>query len=327
MELHCAYNQLVCVSDLKPHPKNPNTHSAAQVAAIAAVIEGNRSRAPITVSNRSGFITRGHGRLEAAALLGCDQFPVDFQDYASEEAELADNHLAELAEIDEDRLVGVLKELQAAGHDVGLAGFTEDEVARLIAVEEEIAQLEPIPKMELQAFEHYDYLVFMFKDIRDWLRVLQLLKVVKVDFSISRKSQKIGIGRVINELKICRVRGPPHSARSHERRPCRRLALLDLRPSLPRKVRAVPMGLLLPPGNGPVRPAAPAPRHFLLKPLLGVAAGRTPSSGSKCFQRQPMPTGHKTKLEAELELWDFSGVDEYWEKIQRNARIVKGSAE
>jgi len=40
-----------------------------------------------------------------------------------------------------------------------------------------------------------------------------------------------------------------------------------------------------------------------------------------------MPTGHKTKLEAELELWDFSGVDEYWEKIQRNARIVKGSAE
>src|SRR5213593_2119790 len=112
-------------------------------------------RAPITVSNRSGFITRGHGRLEAATLLGCEQVPVDFQDYASEQAELADmladNHLAELAEIDEDRLVGVLKELQAAGHDVGLAGFTEDEVARLTAVEEEIAQIEPIPKMGLQA--------------------------------------------------------------------------------------------------------------------------------------------------------------------------------
>src|SRR5438093_12294248 len=112
-------------------------------------------RAPITVSNRSGFITRGHGRLEAATLLGCEQVPVDFQDYASEQAELADmladNHLAELAEIDEDRLVGVLKELQAAGHDVGLAGFTEDEVVRLTAVDEEIAQLEPIPKMELQA--------------------------------------------------------------------------------------------------------------------------------------------------------------------------------
>src|SRR2546422_10815137 len=69
MELHCAYDQLVRVSDLKPHPKTPNTHSAAQVAAIAAVIEGNGWRAPVTVSNRSGFITRGHGRLEAATLL------------------------------------------------------------------------------------------------------------------------------------------------------------------------------------------------------------------------------------------------------------------
>src|SRR3989442_4628541 len=155
MEIHCAYDQLVRVADLKPHPKNPNTHSAAQVAAIAAVIEGNGWRAPITVSAHSSFITRGHGRLEAALLLGCEQVPVDFQDYTSEQAELADmladNHLAELAGIDEDRLVGVLKELQAASHDVGLVGFTEDGVARLIAVEEEIAQLEPIPKMELQA--------------------------------------------------------------------------------------------------------------------------------------------------------------------------------
>src|SRR5262249_14764674 len=59
LPVHCAYDQLVRVADLKPHPKNPNTHSAAQVAAIAAVIEGNGWRAPITVSNRSGFITRG----------------------------------------------------------------------------------------------------------------------------------------------------------------------------------------------------------------------------------------------------------------------------
>jgi len=48
MTIHCAYDQLVRVMDLKSHPKNPNTHSAAQVAAIAAVIEGNGWRAPVT---------------------------------------------------------------------------------------------------------------------------------------------------------------------------------------------------------------------------------------------------------------------------------------
>src|SRR2546427_4862822 len=97
MTIHCAYDQLVRVADLKPHPKNPNTHAAAQVAAIAAVIEGKGWRAPITVSNRSGFITRGHGRLEAALLLGIEQVTVDFQDYENLPADLAnmppDNHL------------------------------------------------------------------------------------------------------------------------------------------------------------------------------------------------------------------------------------------
>jgi len=56
----------------------------------------------------------------------------------------------------------------------------------------------PSPRWSFKRFEHYDYLVFMFKDIRDWLRVLQLLKVAKVDFSISRKSPKSGIGESSN---------------------------------------------------------------------------------------------------------------------------------
>ena len=94
------------------------------------------STAVFTISNRSGFITRGHRRLEVATLLGSEYVPVNFQDYESEQAELpdtlADNHLAELAEIDEDPLVGVLKELQAAGHNVGLAGFSADDAPQLM---------------------------------------------------------------------------------------------------------------------------------------------------------------------------------------------------
>lgn len=206
MTIHCSHDQLVPVSDLKPHPKNPNTHSAAQIAALAAVIEGNGWRAPITVSNRSGFITRGHGRLEAAILLGVEQVPVDFQDYASEQDELADmvadNRLSELCEIDQARLVDVLKELQAAGHDIGLAGFTDDEFAKLTEVGDEVQKLETIPAMEMQPFEHYDYLMFMFRDIRDWLRVIQLLSIGRVDYSLNRKTQKIGIGRVLNGKRL-----------------------------------------------------------------------------------------------------------------------------
>jgi len=215
-KIYCTYTRLVPTAELdaKRHPRNPNTHSAAQIAAIAAVFEGNGVRQSIVVSNRSGLITRGHGRLDTALMLGYEAMPVDFQDYASEQDEIADmvadNRLSELAEIDEKKLVEVLKELEAAGHDIELAGFTAEEFAKLMDVDEEIANIAEIPKMQLQAFEHYDYLAFMFKDIRDWLRVIQLLKVAKVDFSISRKTQKIGIGRVINgKILLDRLENPP----------------------------------------------------------------------------------------------------------------------
>lgn len=225
MKIHCAYDELVPLSVLetKRNPRNPNQHSAAQVAAIAAVLEGNGWRQSIVVSNRSGLMTRGHGRLDAALLLGYESAPVDFQDYESEQAEMADmiadNRLSELSEMDEAQLVAVLKDLQAAGHDIELTGFTDEDLARLTSIADETAALENIPQMELQAFEHYDYLIFMFRDIRDWLRVLQLLRVVKVNFSISRKTQKIGIGRVLNGKRLLEqfdagVR-PPNPARDH----------------------------------------------------------------------------------------------------------------
>ena len=38
------------------------------------------------------------------------------------------------------------------------------------------------------------------------------------------------------------------------------------------------------------------------------------------------PVAHKTKLEQELELGDLSGVDEYWETIQRNSQTRKDGA-
>jgi len=204
MTIHCSHDELVPLArlDTMRHPKNPNTHGAAQIAAIAAVFEGNGIRAPVVVSRRSNLITRGHGRLDSALMLGLEHFPVNFQDYADEAAEindmLADNRLAELAGIDDAKLAEVLKELHDQGHDLNLAGFTDEDFAALTNAEAAVSSLESVPRMEMQPFEHYDYLVFMFRDIRDWLRVLQLLKIVKVNFSITRTTSKIGIGRVLN---------------------------------------------------------------------------------------------------------------------------------
>ena len=224
--VHCAHTNLVNPNSLKPNPSNPNRHSAHQIQLLASIILEQGWRNPVTVSKRSGLIVRGHGRLEAALLIGCELIPIDEQDYASEAEELADlladNRLSELAELDEDDLRRVLQSIADADpdFDIELTGFMEDEIRKLMdeagSPEEE---LETIPRMECQAFETHDYLVFMFHDLRDWMQVLQLMGVHEVDYSITRRTKKIGIGRVLHGKRLIEL--------------CRRAIMAGTSPALP----------------------------------------------------------------------------------------------
>ena len=224
--VHCAHTRLADPNTLKPNPANPNRHSAHQIQLLASIIQEQGWRNPVTVSKRSGLIVRGHGRLEAALLIGCDAIPVDEQDYASDAGELADlladNRLSELAELDEDGLRRALRMIGEAdpAFDLELTGFMEDEIRKLMAGEDDPAgELETIPRMECQAFEHHDYLVFMFHDLRDWMQVLQLIGVPEVDYSITRRTKKIGVGRVLHGNRLLEL--------------CRRASLAGTAPALP----------------------------------------------------------------------------------------------
>jgi len=80
------------------------------------------------------MIVRGHGRYEAARLLGLTEVPIDFQDYASEAEEwqdlLADNRIAELSHVDPELLHVILKDIDM---DVELAGYDPGFVDDLLA--------------------------------------------------------------------------------------------------------------------------------------------------------------------------------------------------
>lgn len=134
--IHCAHDALVPIADLRPHPRNPNTHPRRQIELLADIITRQGWRAPVTVSRRSGFIVAGHGRVLAAQAAGLDVAPVDYQDFATEAAELehllADNRIAELAEIDEDTVRAILAE---AGLDASLTGYEGDALSALLAAD------------------------------------------------------------------------------------------------------------------------------------------------------------------------------------------------
>ena len=127
----CAHDNIVDVLTLIPNPKNPNTHPEEQVELLGRIIMATGWRQPITVSKRSGFIVKGHGRHLAAQAAGLTKVPVDYQDYASEAEEyadlVADNRLAELSEIDKAMMADVFKEIDPTEIPVELTGYTEEE--------------------------------------------------------------------------------------------------------------------------------------------------------------------------------------------------------
>ena len=126
-EVRCAHREMVDPAALVPHPRNPNRHSGEQVALLAKIILHQGWRNPITVSNRSGFVVAGHARLAAGLALGCLVVPVDRQDFANEADEyahmIADNRIAEIAEMNLPALKDLLVELDTGGLDMDLTGF------------------------------------------------------------------------------------------------------------------------------------------------------------------------------------------------------------
>lgn len=121
MKIQCAHSEIADLDLLVPNPKNPNKHPDNQIKLLAKIMDHQGWRSPIVVSNRSGFITKGHGRLMAAKLNGWAKGPVDRQDYENEADEyadmVADNKIAELAETD---MMMVNKDAMDLGPDFDL---------------------------------------------------------------------------------------------------------------------------------------------------------------------------------------------------------------
>jgi ParB-like chromosome segregation protein Spo0J len=99
MEVKCLYDSLIPVSKITPHPKNRNQHSKEQIERLAKILKYQGWRYPIKISNQTGFITSGHGRLYAAIENGWKEVPVNFQDYESDDQEYADSTSGQLVSL------------------------------------------------------------------------------------------------------------------------------------------------------------------------------------------------------------------------------------
>ena len=123
--------------DLKPYGRNARTHSRKQIRQIADSIRIFGFTNPILIDSQN-MILAGHGRVEAAALLGMAKVPcVRIETMTPEQKRayvLADNKLAMNTGWDEELLAEELKGLLEIDldFDIGVTGFSIPEIDSLI---------------------------------------------------------------------------------------------------------------------------------------------------------------------------------------------------
>jgi len=122
----------VPIEDLIPYANNAKSHPDEQVKKIASSIKNYGWDQPIVV-DADDEIIKGHGRRQAAELLGIDEVPVirrdDLSDAEAKAARIADNKTAE-SPWDDDLLAS---ELELLGDFEAIElGFDEDELDSVI---------------------------------------------------------------------------------------------------------------------------------------------------------------------------------------------------
>jgi len=129
------------IEKLIPYARNARTHSAEQVAQVAASIAEFGWTNPI-LAGADGIVIAGHARLLAARKLGMTEIPVIVLDHLTESQRralvLADNRLALNAGWDEEMLRVEMAALDEDGFNLELVGFTDDEIENLLREPEEV---------------------------------------------------------------------------------------------------------------------------------------------------------------------------------------------
>lgn len=186
------------LDDLKEYGNNPRINDHA-VEEVAESIKQFGFKVPIIVDH-DNVIIAGHTRLKASYRLGLEEVPTvvadDLTDEQARAFRLADNKVSEKSEWDQALLELELLELdeemmQKLGFDV-----MEEELEK-----SQDSNKKRLKSMELRAFEHYDYLVFVFKNQQDWLNAVNAFGIERVDAGYG-KTKKVGVGRVLDGKRL-----------------------------------------------------------------------------------------------------------------------------
>lgn len=208
----------VPLASMKPAAYNPRRIGAGAKHGLTKSLERFGVVQPIVWNKRTGNIVGGHQRftvLVEKGVVKTKAVVVDLDERDEKALNLTLNNLeiqgeftaAALDILDElemdapdlvdDTLLNELKR-SLAHEDLSLEGEAEAE-----APPADVPN--PVPAMELQPFEHYDYLLVVANNTHDWNWLCERLGIEKVDSStpgLTTGKRRIGLGRAVWASKL-----------------------------------------------------------------------------------------------------------------------------
>jgi len=203
--------------ELQDNEANWRVHPYAQQQAVSELLEKVGIVGALTAyhSERNGgklTLIDGHERRGHKA-----EWPTLILDVTDEEADLLLlmlDPMVALADSDGTRLTALLREastgtpaLEELLRQLGVeaSGANGDEADE----EEKPDGPPPPPEMELQPFEHYDYVVVLFRSSLDWAQAVERLGMQHEGVTLrDGEKRKIGRGRVVEGQRFLDLLGP-----------------------------------------------------------------------------------------------------------------------
>lgn len=129
----------MAIGELKPHPRNPRKHPlpGSPKWAVLAKSLAHDYFDPLVWNRRNGMLVSGHFRravLEAEGFAAVDVSVVDYDEETHLARMVAANRL--LGEFEEELLAAIAGDLDEAGIDAALAGFTPERLAAMVEAPE-----------------------------------------------------------------------------------------------------------------------------------------------------------------------------------------------
>lgn len=185
------------IEELIPYENNPRLNDDTIILVENSIKEFG-FKVPIVI-DKNNVIVAGHTRYRASQRLGLEEIPCIIADDLTDEQikafRLADNKVAQKSEWDFDLLDLELNDIK----NIDMTDF--DFFDKTVVDDKKTEKEKIIDKMEIKAFEHYDYLVFVFTNQMDWLNIVNEFDIKKVNAGYG-KTKKVGVGRVINGKRL-----------------------------------------------------------------------------------------------------------------------------